>query len=73
MSTLPSRSLYSPLCENNACPTYIDAARKDGTEEEADKTVDLRKLRSQIMNNRALACMNLKNFGMALRDINTVH
>lgn len=48
-----------------------DAARKDGTEEEADKTVDLRKLRSQIMNNRALACMNLKNFGMALRDINT--
>jgi hypothetical protein len=49
-----------------------DEARKEGTEDEADKAVNLFHLRSQIFNNRAMALMFLKNYGLALKDLTKV-
>jgi hypothetical protein len=49
-----------------------DKARREGSEAEADKGVNLHQLRSQVLNNRALASMTLKNYGIALKDINKV-
>lgn len=43
--------------------------QKEGATDVIDKNV----LRSQILNNRALASMHLKNFGSALGDINMVN
>jgi hypothetical protein len=50
-----------------------DAARRDGTEDEADRSVNLRHLRALIFNNRAMALMQLKNNGLALKDLTMVH
>ena len=49
-----------------------DRARKEGSEEERDRGVNLQHTRSQIYNNRALASMQLKNYGIALKDITKV-
>jgi tetratricopeptide (TPR) repeat protein len=49
-----------------------DEARKEGNEDEADKSVNLFHLRSQTFNNRAMALMFLKNYGLALKDLTKV-
>lgn len=61
------RYSYSLTLLDNA-----DLARKDGTEDEKDKGVNLHHLRSQIYNNRALALMQLKNYGLAIKDLSMV-
>lgn len=49
-----------------------DSARIDGIEDEKDKLIQLNELRSQIINNRAQASMNKKNYGTALKDVELV-
>ena len=49
-----------------------DEARREGKEDEADRAVNLFQLRSQVFNNRAMALMFLKNYGLALKDLTKV-
>jgi hypothetical protein len=49
-----------------------DAARRDGTEDEADRAVNLHHLRALVFNNRAMALMHLQNYGLALKDLTMV-
>lgn len=48
-----------------------DQARADGTECEADRKVDLKKMRSQILGNRAQASLNGTNYGRCYKDCDT--
>ena len=69
------KDLNEAIARYNHAFTFLDEAdlnRKNDTEEEGDKGVNLHQVRSQILNNRALASMQLKNYGSALRDINKV-
>jgi hypothetical protein len=45
-----------------------DQARADGTEATSDSTADLKMIRSQILSNRALASLNIANYGSCCRD-----
>lgn len=45
-----------------------EQARLDGTECTTDSTADLKMIRSQILSNRALASLNLTNYGKCYKD-----
>lgn len=76
MKTKSKKNLHEAHVRYTHALTFLDEAdkaRREGTEADADKGADLHQIRSQILNNRALTSMHLKNYGVALKDINKVH
>lgn len=67
----------TPEAYTEAFSSYTDAlsfvdqaveAREAGSESPEDSQVDLGLLKSQILSNRALVCLNKKNYGSCIRD-----